>query len=515
MASTATKTQNYAAKVTKIDENSYAVKFFLRHIKTGEIVEKILTCSAEDFKKGLEYTAIELMKNEEYKEYKLESVLNLAQRYENFADFEAQKPTHIMLHYPVIVNKNREKAVEYMQHIANNPNENTVVSFHYLVTKTGEVLEFVAPEYRAYHAGGGFFEKGSYLSHKSSTDMLNKDGNNSSIGIEIEGMGCGFTQEQVSAVNKLIFDLWKNNIVDHNVVIVGHSDWSPSRKSDPGIHLNWQECIPEELRPPIPKEYLANMQKAQGKEAKIEVISTKSESFSDFKEQNPEYMDNLQEALKKLGYLNSKNQDIELALINLYSKYNCTICQTLSRCTQENLDNLSKISQNWHVKAYEGMPTAEIVEGKFDFILKNAEKHEIKLDKEIVFTDNKYEEYARYLKLTINNGEKCKDLYFPYCDLDRQEKIAAKIEGNGNDLFALEKYKNTYYSCYSNKTEDHSLIKKLGLMENVGKAEKSLGIIQIKSPNQDVYYDALKFAENEVIFYEKHLSDVKLSEVIA
>jgi N-acetylmuramoyl-L-alanine amidase len=106
------------------------------------------------------------------------------------------------------------------------------VSSHYLVYEDGRIFRLVDEENRAWHAGRG--------SYGGETDM-----NSASIGIEIANGGHDFglppfPQVQINAVLALVADIVRRRGLDRHLVI-GHSDWAPQRKSDPGEHFPWRQ----------------------------------------------------------------------------------------------------------------------------------------------------------------------------------------------------------------------------------------------------------------------------------
>ena len=104
------------------------------------------------------------------------------------------------------------------------------VSSHYFVDEDGVVMQLVAENRRAFHAG--------VASWQSETDI-----NSRSIGIEIvnggHDFGCpDFPARQIDAVIQLCKDIrtrWP--IPQANVL--AHSDVAPSRKQDPGEKFPW------------------------------------------------------------------------------------------------------------------------------------------------------------------------------------------------------------------------------------------------------------------------------------
>ncbi|MEO8530508.1 MAG: N-acetylmuramoyl-L-alanine amidase [Deltaproteobacteria bacterium] len=101
------------------------------------------------------------------------------------------------------------------------------VSAHYLIAQTGELISMVAEDQRAWHAG-----KGSW---GAVTDV-----NSASIGIEIENDGkAPFTAAAMLRLEGLLADLLARYDLPPKAVIA-HSDLAPTRKSDPGVHFDWQ-----------------------------------------------------------------------------------------------------------------------------------------------------------------------------------------------------------------------------------------------------------------------------------
>lgn len=104
--------------------------------------------------------------------------------------------------------------------------EGMQVSAHILILRTGEVLQFVNFNDRAWHAG-----RSSYLDKKECNDY--------SIGIELEGSDDqDFTTSQYNSLVNVVAALQlAYPKTDHH--IAGHSDIAPQRKTDPGPHFDW------------------------------------------------------------------------------------------------------------------------------------------------------------------------------------------------------------------------------------------------------------------------------------
>ena len=106
--------------------------------------------------------------------------------------------------------------------------EGMQVSAHVLILRTGEVLQFVNFNDRAWHAG-----RSSYLGKAECNDY--------SIGIELEGSDDQpFSDLQYQALSQVTHALRQAypKISSH---IAGHSDIAPQRKTDPGPYFQWQK----------------------------------------------------------------------------------------------------------------------------------------------------------------------------------------------------------------------------------------------------------------------------------
>lgn len=101
---------------------------------------------------------------------------------------------------------------------------NLRVSAHFLVRRSGEVVQFVSCDERAWHAG---------VSRWRGRDNCN----DWSIGVEIEGLeGQRFASPQYRVLARLLQDVITRHPVDD---IVGHEHVAPGRKQDPGAGFDW------------------------------------------------------------------------------------------------------------------------------------------------------------------------------------------------------------------------------------------------------------------------------------
>lgn len=101
------------------------------------------------------------------------------------------------------------------------------VSAHFLIRRTGDLLQFVPTHMRAWHAGQSRFGDREKV-------------NDFSIGIELEGTDdSAFTDSQYDVLAGLSAALMSvfPGIPLSNVV--GHSDIAPGRKTDPGECFDW------------------------------------------------------------------------------------------------------------------------------------------------------------------------------------------------------------------------------------------------------------------------------------
>lgn len=101
------------------------------------------------------------------------------------------------------------------------------VSTHLLILRTGEIIQFVNFNDRAWHAG-----RSSYLGKVECNDY--------SIGIELEGSDDrDFEEVQYQQLVDAVIALQQAYPkCDHH--LAGHSDIAPGRKTDPGKHFEWQ-----------------------------------------------------------------------------------------------------------------------------------------------------------------------------------------------------------------------------------------------------------------------------------
>ena len=101
------------------------------------------------------------------------------------------------------------------------------VSCHLLINRTGELLQFVPFDKRAWHAG-----ESAYKGEVNCNDY--------SIGIELEGTdNLDYTTNQYESLVEATKEIMKVYPAISKETIVGHSDIAPDRKTDPGDSFNW------------------------------------------------------------------------------------------------------------------------------------------------------------------------------------------------------------------------------------------------------------------------------------
>lgn len=102
------------------------------------------------------------------------------------------------------------------------------VSAHFLILRTGEIVQFVSLHRRAWHAGQSYCEGRTRV-------------NDFSIGIEMEGADdAPFEDRQyrsLAQLTKMIQAAYPDITCNR---IYGHADIAPGRKTDPGSGFDWQ-----------------------------------------------------------------------------------------------------------------------------------------------------------------------------------------------------------------------------------------------------------------------------------
>ena len=105
------------------------------------------------------------------------------------------------------------------------------VSAHFLIRRTGEVVQFVSTDARAWHAGVSCWQGREQC-------------NDFSIGIELEGCDDeAYADPQYDTLNQLVRCLRNQYPGIQHGAIVGHSDIAPGRKTDPGPAFEWSRVL--------------------------------------------------------------------------------------------------------------------------------------------------------------------------------------------------------------------------------------------------------------------------------
>ena len=112
------------------------------------------------------------------------------------------------------------------------------VSSHYLISRTGKIIQLVKDNNIAWHAGISNWFKFKNL-------------NNNSIGIELENKGHqygyqAFPSKQIVQLIKIL-KILKRKFKIKNINITGHSDIAPKRKIDPGEKFPWKKLYKNDL----------------------------------------------------------------------------------------------------------------------------------------------------------------------------------------------------------------------------------------------------------------------------
>ncbi|MEX3010110.1 N-acetylmuramoyl-L-alanine amidase [Hoeflea sp. TYP-13] len=144
----------------------------------------------------------------------------------NFGERRGGPPDMLVLHYTGM--DNADEALAWLC------SERSEVSAHYFIYEDGRIVQMVAEEMRAWHAGNSLW-KGEH------------DNNSRSIGIEIANPGHQgdyheFPPEQIAAVIRLCQNCVRRwAIVPERVL--AHSDIAPQRKEDPGEKFPWRSLF--------------------------------------------------------------------------------------------------------------------------------------------------------------------------------------------------------------------------------------------------------------------------------
>lgn len=171
-------------------------------------------------------------------------------------DRRKETKTHVVLHFTSNAAVNPENPYEYGE--IRKIFIDYDVSPHYMIDRNGEIYYLLQENRVARHSGKG--DLNGYPKYK---DHLN----DYSIGIELMAIGTeaemrsmlpadvyqkipqehiGYTEAQYESLNRLLDDIMarNNKIKKDRMHIVGHDEYAPERKTDPGTLFDWSKIIP-------------------------------------------------------------------------------------------------------------------------------------------------------------------------------------------------------------------------------------------------------------------------------
>jgi N-acetyl-anhydromuramyl-L-alanine amidase AmpD len=135
---------------------------------------------------------------------------------------DIRRPVLIVVHFT-----NQHSAQESLDTLRTK-NSGGPVSSHYLVGSDGHIYQLVSDQLSAWHGGGGHWG--------TITDF-----NSASIGIELDNDGHSpFAQAQIDSLLRLLTDLTTRLHIPRTQII-GHQDFAPTRKDDPGPLFPWSQ----------------------------------------------------------------------------------------------------------------------------------------------------------------------------------------------------------------------------------------------------------------------------------
>ena len=163
--------------------------------------------------------------------------------------------THVVIHFMsnVIQNPDNPYDVDEVIKIF----EDHPLSAHYIIDREGQIFQLVEENRRAFHAG-----KGRLDDFPNYTNNLNEF----SIGIEMLAIGTpeemakfissgrydrlnpsfiGYTDAQYESLNELLTEIYERHpaIVRDRRHTIGHDEYAPGRKTDPGILFDWDRLL--------------------------------------------------------------------------------------------------------------------------------------------------------------------------------------------------------------------------------------------------------------------------------
>lgn len=141
----------------------------------------------------------------------------------HFSSRHGRRIDSIILHYPA-PNMEYEKPYSALAVFENLKQHG--YSYHYYVTKEGEIYQFVEDEEKAWHAGV------SNLHGENNCNIF-------SIGVCMENNGGElYSKEILQTASTLCTELVNFHRIPLNRT-VGHCHVSPGRKKDPGVKFSW------------------------------------------------------------------------------------------------------------------------------------------------------------------------------------------------------------------------------------------------------------------------------------
>ncbi|MCH1627149.1 N-acetylmuramoyl-L-alanine amidase [Ferdinandcohnia quinoae] len=162
-----------------------------------------------------------------------------------------EKISHVVIHF--MSNAAKKPHDPYNKKDLISIFEEYGVSAHYMIGREGEIFQLVSEDRVAYHAGKGYLQ--GFPAYK---DRLNEY----SLGIELLAIGTreemlpmingktydsidptliGYTNAQYKSLQLLLENiLIQNSSINRDRIhIIGHDEYAPERKTDPGSLFNW------------------------------------------------------------------------------------------------------------------------------------------------------------------------------------------------------------------------------------------------------------------------------------
>ncbi|MBM6619002.1 N-acetylmuramoyl-L-alanine amidase [Bacillus suaedaesalsae] len=159
--------------------------------------------------------------------------------------------THTVIHFISDVSRNPTNPFTFQD--IHSVYKEYGVSAHYMIDRDGEIYRLVPENRVAYHAGKGYAH--GFPKYK---DNLNEV----SVGIELMAVGTeqemdallpkgtyskihsssiGYTDAQYESLNQILDNLYEKypSIVRNRWHVIGHDEYAPGRKTDPGSLFDW------------------------------------------------------------------------------------------------------------------------------------------------------------------------------------------------------------------------------------------------------------------------------------